>query len=142
MHTTLSSRHINFTAAAGLTAVVAALLLSALPARAAEAADDAQESHITVHFDDLDLNTAAGTHKLYTRLKGAARTACGDETEVVDLTEFRDIERCEQQAMSTAVAQIARPQLTALYDKYYPREPIATSRTAMATPASTTSSVR
>jgi UrcA family protein len=136
MHASLNFRHMNFTVAAGLTAVVAALLLSATPARAAD--DDSQQTRITVHFADLDLNTPKGNHELYMRLRGAARTACSDETDVVDVTQFRDIERCEQQAISTAVAQIDRPTLTALYDKHFPREPLTTARASMASQTTTT----
>lgn len=134
MHASLNFRHMNFTVAAGVTAFVAALLLSATPAHAA---DDSEQTHITVHFADLNLNTPADAHTLYVRLKGAARTACGDETEVVDLTQFRDIERCEQQAIETAVAQIDRPTLTALYDKHFPREPLTTAHASIASQSTT-----
>lgn len=113
----------GFIAVAGMVAAAAALLLSTAPAHAA-GFNDPDVTSVRVRFADLDLNTNSGTHDLYMRLRGAARSACGDETEIVDLTEYRDIIRCEQTSIEKAVAQIDRPLLTALYDKHYPREPL------------------
>jgi UrcA family protein len=129
-----------FMVAAGITAVVTALLLSATPARAA---DDEDQSRITVRFADLDLNTRQGTHQVYMRLRGAATTACGDSTAFVDLNEMRDIERCEQQAIETAVAQINRPMLTALYDKHFPHQPLPqVSAASLTSQSATTTAAR
>jgi UrcA family protein len=100
-------------------AVTAALLLSAT---AAQAADDVEVTNIRVQFADLNLDTSRGTHELFERLSGAASLACGDQAELVDLSEMRNIGACRQKAIEEAVARVNRPRLTALYDKHFPKE--------------------
>jgi UrcA family protein len=100
-------------------AVTAGLLLSAT---AAQAADDVEVTNIQVQFADLNVDTSHGAHELYRRLNGAADIACGDQAELVDISEMRNIEACRQKAIEDAVAHINRPRLTALYDKHFPKE--------------------
>jgi UrcA family protein len=113
-----------------LASVAATALLVSAPARADN--QNVEVTKIPIHFGDLDLDTHSGAHSLYLRLSGAARLACGSEPNVVDLAEMRQANRCQQAAIEKAVAQVDRPQLTALYDAHYPREPLTeASRVAL-----------
>jgi len=117
------------TAFVATTASALALSLAATaPARAADG--DVEVSNYRVHFGDLKLDTAAGAKVLYTRLNDAAYLVCGPDAELKDLVEMRAIERCQQRAIEKAVAQVNRPQLTALYDSHYPRVPLTDSERA------------
>jgi UrcA family protein len=100
-------------------AVTAGLMLSAT---AAQAADDVEVTNIRVQFADLNPDSRHDAHELYKRLSGAANIACGDQAELVDISEMRDIEACRQKAIEDAVARIHQPRLTAVYDKHYPKE--------------------
>ena len=75
-----------------------------------------QDVHsMVVNFADLDLSRSEGAAVLYQRLKGAADIVCAP-------LDDRDPERhlgfraCVQQAISTAVAKVDRPALTAYYE--------------------------
>lgn len=103
------------------TATIAAMLMTATAAHAA--ADDSARS-LTVHFADLNPDSAAGSKTLYRRLGQAAEQVCGDDFSVVELDEMRSIEKCKQVAIENAVAEIDQPRLIDLYDRSFPREPL------------------
>jgi UrcA family protein len=68
---------------------------------------------IKVSFADLDLSTQAGAATLYHRIRGAARTVCGDEgSSYTDKAIWR---ACFNRAVGDAVAKVNNPQLTALH---------------------------
>jgi UrcA family protein len=102
-----------------LPAAVAALL--AAPAFAV-APENTATGSAEVTYRDVDLNSGASTEQVYFRITQAARTACGDDGDLVrDLWAKRDIERCENDAIANAVARIDDPGLTAIYD-HSPRD--------------------
>jgi UrcA family protein len=96
-----------------------ALLLSVTPARAETAASGPDEVEVhseTVHFDDLNLSSPKDAKRLYTRLRGAAETVCGDY-DVRDFVDTREARKCENDAVAEAVAKVNQPLLTSVYDR-------------------------
>lgn len=108
-------------------AALAAATVTLLAPAAAHAADIEATSSVIVHFADLDLDSQNGAHHLYLRLKMAARSVCGDEDDAIDLSDRRNITVCQQEAIENAVEHVDRPLLTAVYDRFYPREPAVVS---------------
>jgi UrcA family protein len=102
-----------FAAMAGI-GVIAAPTASATQAQNA----DRVTSSVTVHYGDLDLNTASGADRLYLRLDRAAETVCGGDYEYdpayIEL--WGTVRRCEKNAIGRAVAQVDSPKLTTLFD--------------------------
>lgn len=96
----------------GLAALAAAALLAALPAaRAGEPA--AERTSVRVRYDDLDLATDIGVHRLYARLQQAAARVCPDR---YDRQPARagHARACQAAAIDAAVAQVNSPRLAAL----------------------------
>lgn len=97
----------------------AALVFSVAPARAdtphAPGMDEVEVHSETVHFSDLNLSSEKDAKRLYTRLRGAAETVCGDY-DIRDFVDTRQARKCESDAMAEAVAKVNRPMLTAVYD--------------------------
>jgi UrcA family protein len=87
----------------------------ALGFQAAHAAPPQDVPSIVVHFGDLDLARSEGVTVLYQRLRSAAETLCAplDDRGVARHMSFK---ACVQSAMSTAVARVDRPALTAYYE--------------------------
>jgi UrcA family protein len=91
------------------TALVASILsFTTLDATAAAPTDT---HSITVEYGDLNLDRPAGVAKLYSRIKGAARQAC-DEQSNEQMVSKQIYRACVTQAVSTAVARIDRPMLS------------------------------
>jgi UrcA family protein len=89
-------------------ALVSALaVLGASPAFADETARS-----VKVSYADLDLSTQAGAATLYSRIRGAARTVCGDDD--LPYTHWA-WKKCFNEAVGNAVAKVNNPQLTALH---------------------------
>jgi len=84
-----------------------------------------EANSVIVRYNDLDVSSEHGAKTLYLRLRNASQTVCDDDGDILKLFETAVIVRCEQQAVENAVAQVNRPQLTALYNKRYPRETLA-----------------
>jgi len=70
---------------------------------------------VVVHFADLDLSRSEGATVLYQRLKGAAKTVCAPLDDR-NLARHQSFEACMQNAISTAVAKVDEPALTAYYE--------------------------
>ncbi len=70
---------------------------------------------VTVHYDDLNLSSAAGVNRLYRRIEGAARFSCGDAGR--SLREQSDWKSCYQRAIADAVAAVNSPAVTAVYNR-------------------------
>jgi len=68
---------------------------------------------MTVTYRDLNLSTVAGATTLYQRIKGAARSVCGDEGRRFD--EQRQWNSCYRGAIAGAVATVHSPLLTAVH---------------------------
>ncbi len=74
-----------------------------------------------VQFQQEDLNSTSGAHKVYRRIERAAATVCDDNGAFVhDLTIRRDMDQCENSAVESAVSRINSPKLTAVYDQNAP----------------------
>ncbi len=69
-----------------------------------------------VYFADLDLNTADGGYTLLTRIRGAARQVCSPASDMHNLTDTSDYQRCVRRAVSHAVRDVGAP---AVQDAYY-----------------------
>ena len=91
------------------------ILALALGFQSAHAAPPQNVPSVVVHFADLDLSRSAGATVLYQRLKGAAETVYAplDDRNVARHMSFR---ACVQSAISTAVAKVDQPALTAYYE--------------------------
>lgn len=95
-------------------ALAAAGLLAGLAAMPAPACAQATH-HTTVHFGDLNLNAAADVRILSRRIDGAAYYVCGGPTTTpVEYGGDRDYRACYREAVSSALATIGSPQLTAM----------------------------
>lgn len=87
----------------------------ALGFQSAHAAPPQNVLSVVVHFADLDLSRSEGAAVLYQRLKSAAETVCAplDDRNVARHMRFKS---CVQTAISTAVAKVDQPALTAYYE--------------------------
>jgi len=103
------SIHRSFSRAAALASVVG--LLGMAPALASIPANGLRS--MTVTYRDLNLSTVAGATTLYQRIKGAARSVCGDEGRRFD--EQRQWKRCYRGAIAGAVAAVHSPLLSAVH---------------------------
>ena len=88
----------------------------ALGFQSAHAAPPQVLPSVVVHFGDLDLSNREGAKTLYKRLRAAAHTVCAPLDEP-DLATDRSYIECMQSAISTAVAKVDRPALTAYYEE-------------------------
>jgi len=92
------------------------MMIFALPlgCQAAHAAPPQGVPTVVVHFADLNLSRSEGAAVLYQRLKGAAETVCAplDDRDVVRHMSHK---ACVHSAISTAVAKIDQPAMTAYY---------------------------
>lgn len=99
-----------------LALVCAACLLGNAQAQTA----DARLGHkVTVKYGDLNLSTETGARTLYRRIRGAARSVCGEEGRAI--YEQRIWEGCFRGAMDEAVAAVHSPLLTSIYKNENPR---------------------
>jgi UrcA family protein len=73
---------------------------------------DTIRPQMLVHFADLDLARPAGIAALYSRLEGAAKRVCAP-LEGKDLGSAAAFQRCVTGAVTRAVAEVDRPDLSA-----------------------------
>ena len=87
----------------------------ALGFQSAHAGSPQNVPSVVVHFGDLDLSRSEGATVLYRRLRSAAETVCAplDDRGVARHMSFK---ACVQSAISTAVAKVDQPALTAYYE--------------------------
>jgi UrcA family protein len=76
-----------------------------------------------VRFGDLDLGSSRGVKALYVRIRGAARTVCGENERPDSLLSSAPFDNCVRAAIESAVAQIKLPALTAYYEQHRPASP-------------------
>ena len=76
------------------------------------AADEVPRS--VVRYADLDLSHGAGAALLYARIRTAAASVCG-VGDARQLGYIALVQRCQQQAISQAVADVDAPALTSYY---------------------------
>ena len=91
-------------------------LLAAAGLLACGTATAASERSVTIHFADLDIDSASGASALYQRLAGAARVVCGDDGR--SPSEQRAWQECYQQALSAAIARIDNPLLSRVKEQH------------------------
>ncbi len=103
-------------------AAVASATLGLMSVSVARADGDQEVSSVKVNFGDLDVSTMKGSKTLYLRLQNAANDVCGDTVGILSFPELRQIRRCDQEAIESAVARVDRPLLTALYDRHFPHD--------------------
>ena len=95
-----------------ITLITTALILSGSIISAAKAASPSDVPSAVVKFGDIDTNRSAGKEELYRRLTQAARGVCRslDPSESgLKLALTTKYKACIDQAMSSAVAKINRP---------------------------------
>jgi len=95
--------------------VAMALLAGALTANLASAATpDNEPKQSVVNFSDLDLSRPQDAHRLYRRIKYAARQVC-DNNPSSDLRLLEMYETCMAKAINDAVAQVQSAQVAAIH---------------------------
>lgn len=100
-----------------LALVVAGTFADALGIASAYAEQPVAEAvSIKVTYSDLDLHSAAGLEALYERLRGAARSACGN---IIGrrISEIPAYHACYDKALEDAVSGFNSVQLTALHEQ-------------------------
>jgi len=88
----------------------AAALTLLIPQAQAEEAS----AKTVVRFHDLDLRRDSDVRALYARLENAAESVCG-YADARDLERVRMKERCVEETLSSAVAQVDHSAMTALH---------------------------
>ena len=89
------------------TTLVLSILLAAAPFVAAHAAEAPRQ---VVKFSDLDLQTDAGVHKLYSRIQTAARDVC-ETYDTHTIGSLTLVYRCRDRAVTGAIADLNMPAL-------------------------------
>ena len=102
---------IRFLTPAVLCLAAAATLSCAAPALAQTS--DAVPS-VLVKYGDLDTRSPAGAQVLLRRIEAAAKTACGGEPDVRQLSRWAGFEACRRSAVARAVVAIGSPMLMAV----------------------------
>jgi UrcA family protein len=76
-------------------------------------ADTLQEPRsVTVHFEDLNINSPRGAAVLYQRIRSAAEDVCGNPSSQRSLALASRYATCVRGAIAGAVARVNRPTLT------------------------------
>ena len=89
------------------------LMLVAMLATSAAFADP-----VTVRFSDLNLASPEGAGILYNRIRDAAREACGPRFASWYPGVPEKWKACYEETLASAIRQIDRPMLTALYARH------------------------
>jgi UrcA family protein len=70
---------------------------------------------VTVHFDDLDTSTAAGSHILYGRIIAAAEAVCNNAAADWYPSQHWARQECFRATLDSVVAKLNIPTVTALH---------------------------
>jgi UrcA family protein len=73
------------------------------------------EKSTTVRFADLNLESPEGAHALYSRIRSAAESLCGEQFSLWDGNRSREWQDCYRTTIERAVVQLNRPVLTAVH---------------------------
>ena len=109
-----------------ISALIAGLVCvgeAALFAAATSAAELPQS--VTVRYTDLNLDRPADVGRLYSRIRGAAESVCGDDDVAHNLWVNPAWQRCVSDAIGRAVFQVDQPALSAYYQRQFGRSPAA-----------------
>lgn len=103
---------LNMTSRGAMKTSIAFVLLSIIPAFGFAAQEETRTYQ--VHFGDLNLQSAAGSESLYTRIRKGAEVVCStfDARELATAALHK---RCMEEAIADAVTQVNQPHLTACY---------------------------
>lgn len=93
-----------------IAASLAVAMLSTAPALA-----DSASPTVSVRFDDLNLDGAAGVARLYQRLHFAAEKVCGPREATGSRLASLDWQKCVATAVDHAVKAVDRPAVTAYH---------------------------
>jgi UrcA family protein len=102
----------SFAAVAALAILGAAATTHASPA--AEASSDPSAMSVSVSVADLNLSSAAGARIVLQRIHNAAKTICGDETDVRLTERFALYQSCVKTTVDRTVASLDSPIVTAM----------------------------
>jgi UrcA family protein len=97
-------------------AAITLLALTALQGTA-HAMDPFDDTHTTVSFGELNLNSSVGVERLYHRIVSAAERVCGPPASNTNMGELFARKRCVAAATARAVAQVDAPALTRYFAK-------------------------
>ncbi len=94
--------------------VVSTLIVLASPqaASAGTPAVDSNKTTVQVPFTDLNLSNPAGMNTLYTRLSNAARSVCGNQSDLKiagSVKQLRINKECYDNTLAQALAEINFP---------------------------------
>ena len=95
-----------------LTACAATALTAYISCTSAWADTNLEPRSVTVHYDDLDTNSARGAAILYQRIKSAAETVCSDVGSWRSLALMSRYAGCVHGAIGVAVTKVNRPAVT------------------------------
>jgi UrcA family protein len=95
-----------------LTACAATALTAYISCTSAWADTNLEPRSVTVHFEDLDTNSARGAAILYQRIKNAAETVCSDLGSSRSLALLSRYAGCVHGAIGVAVTKVNRPAVT------------------------------
>lgn len=98
-----------------IAAIAFGAMVLALGGRAHAQALEQEPTAITVSYSDLDLTRQADAAVLYQRLKMAARRACDSRTDLRNLRLQALQQRCYEDSLQQAVAQVGHSSIKALY---------------------------
>jgi UrcA family protein len=103
-----------------LPSIIAATTFVALACIAHAGTAQASESPLTkkVVYQDLNLDSEPGAKALYARLLFAAKEVC-TPYESIELSQRRIWQTCVDNAMASAVKEINKPMVTALYSQSF-----------------------
>jgi len=102
---------------------------------------DAAAPAYKVRFGDLDLDTAAGSEQLYSRIRMGAESVCRS-WDGRDLKSVAKHKHCLADAVADAVAKVDNPRLTAQYLQHGGQLPLSASAAAGPRVAKRTVTVR
>jgi len=109
-----------------ISALIAGLVCVGEAALFAEATSAAElPQSVTVRYTDLNLDRPADVSRLYSRIRGAAESVCGEPDPAYDFWVNPAWQRCVNDAIGRAVFQVDRPALSAYYQRQLGRSPAA-----------------
>ena len=104
----MKTSHIRF-------AMISAAITVLACAGSGQSARAAEQMRVSVSYADLTIETAGGIRSLYGRLQSAARRVCAPLDDGRQSPGNFAFQRCYESALSSAVAGIDKPVLTAMH---------------------------
>lgn len=104
--------------------LLAAFGVSRAAGATAENSQSSVQKSVVVRYSPDDLTSDGGAAHLYSMLARAARSVCDETGHYIDLMEWNDIKRCEQQAIANAVSTVSSASLTSEYNRHYRNQPL------------------